>query len=164
MIGALSNKVRSMKKIFYEKVGRRYVPVAEYDNELLDSFPKGNHLVMSYPGGMTRVFNIDPNYAAMIAAGRVAEDKISEAIRQASDLRPKRAPITPAQQAAWENLIKEFGEEARCLEWPSAREVAEEAVRAMQAEADRLMKHASVREAFEHFQLLCKLVEDKSNA
>jgi hypothetical protein len=55
-----------MKKIYYEKRGRRYVPVAEYDNDLLDSFPKGNHLVMSYPGGTSRRFNIDPAYAAMI--------------------------------------------------------------------------------------------------
>jgi hypothetical protein len=70
-----------MKKIFYEKQGRRYVPEAEYDNELLDSFPKGNHLVMCYPGGSSRRFNIDPNYAAMIAAGRVAEDAVCDAMR-----------------------------------------------------------------------------------
>ena len=35
-----------MKKIYYEKVGRRYKPVAEYDPDYLDSFPKGSHLVM----------------------------------------------------------------------------------------------------------------------
>jgi len=90
-----------MKKIYYEKVGRRYVPVAEYDNDFLDSFPKGNHLVMSYPGGTSRRFNIDPNYAAMIAAGRVAEDAICKAISKASELRPKQTPITPKQKRAW---------------------------------------------------------------
>jgi hypothetical protein len=58
-----------MKKIYYEKIGRKYMPVAEYDNEFLDSFPKGNHLVMSYPGGSSRRFNIAPAYAPMIAAG-----------------------------------------------------------------------------------------------
>ncbi len=104
-----------MKKIFYEKVGRRYKPVYEYDNDLLDAFPKGNHLVMVYPGGSSRRFNIEPNYAAMIAAGRVAEDAISEAIRKASDLRPKSAPITPEQRAAWDKLVKELGEDARVL-------------------------------------------------
>ena len=56
------------KKIYYEKVGRRYVPVAEYDNEFMDSFTKGNHLVMCYPGGSSRRFNIQPDYAALIAA------------------------------------------------------------------------------------------------
>ena len=115
-----------MKKIYYEKVGRRYVPVSEYDNDFLDSFTKGNHLVMSYPGGTSRRYNVDPNYAAMIAAGRVAE----------------------------------LGEDARQLEWPSVRECAEAGVRAMQEEADKLMKHASVRAAYEQFQLVCMLAKE----
>jgi len=151
-----------MKKIFYEKVGRRYKPVYEYDQVLMDAFPKGNHLVMCYPGGTSRRFNIDPNYAAMIAAGRVAEDAISKALMRASDLRPKSAPLTPGQLEAWNNLVKEFGEDARMLEWPSAREACEEAVRTMQQEADKLMKNESVRKAYDHFQLMCKLVEEST--
>ncbi len=70
-----------MKKIYYEKVGRRYVPVSEYDSEFLDAFPKGNHLVMCYPGGTSRRFRIDPALAPMIAAGRYAEDAICRAIQ-----------------------------------------------------------------------------------
>jgi len=151
-----------MKKIFYEKVGRRYKPVYEYDQVLLDAFPKGTHLVQVYPGGSSRRFNIDPNYAAMIAAGRVAEDVISKALMKASDLRPQRAPLTEGQRLAWENLVKEFGEDARCLEWPSAREACEEAVKAMTEEAVKLMEHPSVREAFDHFLFVAELVKDKS--
>ena len=151
-----------MKKIYYEKKGRRYVPVSEYDSEYLDSFPKGNHLVMCYPGGSSRRFRIDPALAPMIAAGRYAEDVICDALRKASDLRPKRAPITKGQQADWENLVKEFGEDARMLEWPSARDVCEQAVKAMQVEADRLMQHASVRQAYEQFMLVCKLTKTKA--
>jgi hypothetical protein len=156
----------AMKKLYYVKEGRKYVPVAEYDNELLDSFPKGNHLVMCYPGGTSRRFNIDPNYAAMIAAGRVAEDAISKALMRASDLRPKSAPLTEGQRAAWDNLVKEFGEEARCLEWPSAREACEEAVKAMQIEADQLMQHPSVKKAFERFLIICELTksDDRSSS
>jgi hypothetical protein len=152
------------KKIYYEQVGNRYVPVAEYNEQWLDSFKKGTHLVMVYPGGSSRRYNIDPAYAPMIAAGRVAEDKISEAIRKASDLRPKRAPITAGQHQAWENLVKEFGEDARMLEWPSAREVAEEAVKAMTVEADKLLEHPAVRKAYDHFMLMCQLTkESKKN-
>jgi hypothetical protein len=150
-----------MKKIYYEKKGRRYVPVAEYDSEYLDSFPQGNHLVMCYPGGSSRRFRIDPALAPMIAAGRYAEDIVCDALRKASDLRPKRAPITKGQQAAWENLVKELGEDARMLEWPSARDVCEQAVKAMQVEADKLMQHASVRQAYEQFLLICKLTSSK---
>ena len=96
----------------------------------------------------------------MIAAGRVAEDKISEAIRRASDMRPKRAPITKAQQLAWENLVKEFGEDARMLEWPSAREVAEEVVKAMQAEAEQLLTNPAVKLAYEHFLMVAELSKE----
>jgi hypothetical protein len=146
-----------MKKIFYEKVGRRYKPVAEYDSEYLDSFPKGNHLVMCYPGGESRRFNIEPNYAAMIAAGRVAEDVISKAVVKASEMRPHNKPITEEQRQAWKNLAEAFGDDRYYIEIPSAREVAEEAVKAMQVEADKLMHHESVRKAYDHFQLVCKL-------
>jgi hypothetical protein len=150
-----------MKKIYYEKVGRKYVPVAEYDNELLDSFPKGTHLVMCYPGGSSRRFNIDPNYAAMIAAGRVAEDAVCKAISKASELRPRKTPITEGQKKAWEKLAKELGDELCTLDGLCIRDCAEAGVKAMQEEADKLMKHDSVRKAYEHFLLMCELVRER---
>ena len=156
-----------MKKIFYEKVGRRYKPVSEYDNDLLDAFPKGTHLVMCYPGGSSRRFNIDPNYAALIAAGRVAEDAISKKIMDVTEIRRQqrhetKTPLTTSQRAAWDNLVAEFGPDAKQLEWPSAREAAEDAVKAMQAEAEKLMTNDSVRKSYEHFQLMCKLAYDNN--
>ncbi len=150
-----------MKKTFYEKVGRRYIPVCEYDPTLMDAFPKGSHLVICYPGGQSTRYNVDPNYAAMIAAGRVAEDAISRALMRASDLRPKSAPLTDEQRAAWNRLVEVMGPEAKCLEWPSAREACEEAVRAMQEEADKLMTHPSVRKAYEQFLFVAALAQEK---
>jgi len=144
-------------KIYYEKVGRKYVPVAEYDSEYLDSFPKGNHLVMCYPGGSSRRFRIDPDFAPMIAAGRYAEDAMCKAIQQASEMRPQRTMITEGQQRAWKKLAKEFGDNLATLSMGSARDIAEAGVRAMQIEADQLMRHASVRQAYEQFLLVCKL-------
>jgi hypothetical protein len=152
-----------MKKIYYEKVGRRYVPVAEYDSTYMDSFPKGNHLVMCYPGGSSRRFNIDPNYAAMIAAGRVAEDVISSAVVKASEMRPRNTPITEKQKKAWEALAKSFGDERYYIELPSAREIAEAGVNAMQAEADKLMQNEAVRKAYEQFLLVCELTKGNQN-
>lgn len=151
-----------MKKIYYEKKGRRYVPVAEYDNDYMDSFPKGNHLVMCYPGGTSRRFNINPNHAAMIAAGRVAEDAISKAVIKASEMRPHRTPITEEQRQAWENLTKSFGDERYYIELPSAREIAEEGVKAMMEEADKLMSNPSVQKAYEHFMLVCELTKENN--
>jgi hypothetical protein len=149
-----------MKKIFYEKVGRKYVPVYEYDNELLDSFPKGNHIVMCYPGGQSRRYDIDPNYAALIAAGRVAEDAMSQAVRKASEMRPQRTPLTPGQLKAWKKLAKEFGSELATLQINSARDIAEAGLKALQEEADKLMKHASVREAYNQFIMICELCKE----
>lgn len=150
-----------MKKIFYEKVGRRYVPVSEYDSEFLDSFSRGTHIVMSYPGGQSRRYNIDPNYAAMIAAGRVAEDAICRAISKASELRPKSTPITLGQKRAWEKLAKEFGDELCTLNGLSVHDCAEAGVKAMQEEADKLMTNAAVKEAYNQFLFVCALTKQQ---
>ena len=151
-----------MKKVFYEKVGRRYVPVAEYDNELLDSFPRGNHLVMVYPGGSSRRFNVDPALAPMIAAARTAEDAMCSAMIKASELRPQRAPLTKEQHRAWKALARAFGDELCTLHGASVRDCVEAGVKAMTDEATELMKHPAVRAAYDQFQLVCKLVKEKS--
>jgi len=152
--------------IFYVKKGRRYVPHSTYDPMFCDAFPKGTHLVQSYPGGSSRRYNIDPAYAPMIAAGRVAEDAISEAIRKATDLRmkPRSTPLTPEQKAAWDHLVEVFGEEARYLEWPSAREACEQAVKAMTIEAEKLLTNPSVRKAYERFLFVAELTKENENA
>jgi hypothetical protein len=154
-----------METIFYVKKGRRYVPHSTYSSEFCDSFPKGTHLVQSYPGGSSRRFNIDPAYAPMIAAGRVAEDVISKRIMDATEIRRntrnKETPLTPGQRAAWDKLVEEFGPDAKQLEWPSARECAEEAVKAMMKEADILLSNPAVRKAYEHFMLVCELTKEK---
>jgi hypothetical protein len=129
---------------------------------LMDSFPKGDHLVMCYPGGSSRRFNINPAYAPMIAAGRVAEDAISKAVSKASEMRPHNKPITEKQKAAWEALAKAFGDDRYYVEIPSAREIAEEGIKAMALEAEKLLEHESVRKAYDHFMLMCQLVKDNN--
>lgn len=156
-------RVEKMKRIFYEKVGKRYKPVYEWDQGLMDAFPKGAHLVCVYPGGSSRRYNVDPNYAALIAAGRVAEDVISRAVMNASEVRPHKKPITEEQKQAWDNLVKTFGDDRYYVEIPSAREIAEEGVKAMIAEADKLLQNPSVKSAYEHFMLVCELTKENNN-
>jgi len=155
----------SEKTIFYKKVGRRYVPAYEYDQTLMDAFPKGAHLIICYPGGQSTRYNIDPAYAPMIAAGRVAEDAISNVIRKATDLRPanKETKLTEEQLRCWKALNKAFGNERHALQWPSAREACEEAVKAMSVEAEKLLSVPSVRKAYEHFLLVAELTKDKND-
>lgn len=149
-----------MKKIFYEKVGRKYVPIAEYDDTFMDSFPKGNHLIMSYPGGTSRRFNIDPALAPMIAAGRYAEYAMGQAIVKACELRPTQTAITEGQRKAWKKLAKEFGNELCTLQGASTYDIVEAGLKALQEEADKLLQHASVKQAYEQFLLVCALTQE----
>lgn len=154
-----------MKKIFYEKVGRRYVPAYEYDQTLLDAFPKGNHLVMCYPGGQSRVYNIEPNHAALIAAARVARDDMHEAIHNAVKMQRdehNNTVLTPEQYDAWQKFVEVMGERGRYVQYRSVHDIAEAGLNALINEADRLMNHPSVRDAYEQFQLVCKLVKEQN--
>jgi hypothetical protein len=148
--------------IFYIKKGRKYIPHSTYSSEFCDSFPKGTHLVDVYPGGSSRRFNIDPAYAPMIAAARVAEDAISNSLMEASKLRvPQRdQPLTPAQLKAWKALAKAFGKEQYALEWCSYREAAEAGAKAMQVEADKLLANPTVRKAYEKFLFVAALTKE----
>jgi hypothetical protein len=153
-----------MKTVFYKKVGRRYQPVSEYDSTLMDAFPKGTHIVMCYPGGQSTRYNIDPAFAPMIAAGRYAEDAMSKALVAAGELRMQRGDrerkLTESQKAAWEDLVKEFGDSARQLEWPSAREVAEAGVQAMMDDAEKTLQNPAVRKAWDYFMMVYQLSKE----
>jgi len=151
------------KKIFYEKVGRKYIPVQEYDEYLMDGLPYGNHLIMIYPGGQSTRYNVDPALAPMIAAGRVAEDRMCEAIRKASEMRPARTPITPGQQRAWKKLAKEFGDELATLNTASNHDIAEAGIKALQEEAEKLLTNPAVRKAYERFLFVAELAKEHKN-
>ena len=151
-----------MKKIYYEKKGRRYIPVSEYDSDFIDSFPKGTHIIMSYPGGKSTRYGINPAFAPMIAAGRYAEDAICSAIHKESEAKPKERPITERQRAAWEEMKAAFDDEFFSLNFSSIRDLAEAGVNAMQVEADKLLTHSSVKEAYDHFLFMAKLAYDEN--
>lgn len=152
-----------MRKIFYEKVGRKYVPVSEYDSDLLDALPKGSHLVMCYPGGKSTRYNIEPSLAPMIAASRIAEDAIVRAISDKSEIRRRnraQTALTNEQHAAWENLVDKLGEDARMLEYASAHDCAMAGIKAMVEEAEKLMTVPAVKKAYEQFLFVCELTKD----
>ena len=147
------------KKVFYEKVGNKYVPVSEYDSDWSDSFRKGSHVVVSYPGGTSYRYNIDPEYAPLIAAGKYAEDAICDAIHKAGECRPSKQPITAEQKLAWDNLCKAFGDEVY-ITGPSTFDIAKAGVDAMIAEAEKLMTNPAVKNAYEYFLMLYKLTKE----
>lgn len=156
-----------MKKIYYEKVGRRYRPVYEYDQTLMDAFPKGAHLVMCYPGGKSTAFNIDPNYAALIAAGRVAREPMHQAINEAAKMKSDQwnnVCLNNEQFEAWNRFVEVMGERGRYVYYNSVHDIAEAGIKALEEEAEKLMRHASVRHAYEQFLLVCELTKEQTNA
>ena len=152
-----------IKKVFYEKVGRRYVPVSEWNTDLLGAMPKGTHIIMCYPGGQSTRYNIDPAFGPMIAAGRFAENAIAEKIYEATKYRPGKELVTEEQHQAWNKLSQAFGKEMYAIQRVSAAEIAEEGVRAMQEEAQKLLSKPGVRKAYDHFMLMCKLAKEQEN-
>ena len=149
--------------IFYIKKGRKYIPHSSYSSEFCDSFPKGTHLVQSYPGGSSRRFNIDPAYAPMIAAGRVAEDAMCRAIQKASEMKPKSTPITEGQRKAWKKLATEFGDELATLHINSAHDIAEAGIKAMMEEADKLLTNPVVKQAYDRFLFIAELTKEHTH-
>jgi hypothetical protein len=99
----------------------------------------------------------------MIAAGRVAEDAMCDAIRKASEMRPQRTPITPGQQRAWKKLAKEFGDGLATLQINSARDIAEAGLKSLQEEAEKLMQNPAVRKAYENLLIVSELTKEKSH-
>jgi hypothetical protein len=150
-----------VKKVYYEKVGRKYVPVAEYDSDLTDSFGKGSHLVICYPGGQSRRYNIDPDYAALIAAGRVAEDAMIQAMHKASELKPAKTPITEGQRRAWKKLAREFGTELCTLNGASSYDITQAGLKALEDEATKLLTNAAVKAAYDQFLFVCALTKQQ---
>jgi hypothetical protein len=152
-----------MKKIYYEKVGRKYVPVAEYDKDYLDSFPKGNTLVMCNPGSTSRKYNVDPAFAPLIAAAKHAEQSMFAAMHSAAELRPTQTPVTPGQRRAWAKLALELGDDRCTLQGPSIHDVVYAGLTALIAEADTLLQNNTVRNAYDQFMLACALTKNYNN-
>lgn len=150
-----------MTTIFYKKIGKKYIPVSEYDNNFFDSLVYGDHLLSVYPGGSSRR-KIDPAFAPMIAAGRHSREAISHAIMGASKLRPAHTPLTPEQKEAWEKLNELLGESSHYLQYSSVHDIAGEAVDAMINEASVLLSHPAVKHAYDEFMLICKLVKEEN--
>lgn len=145
----------------YRKQGRRYVPVAQYDPENLDSLPEGSHLIICKPGSRMRKFHVDPNHAALIAAARTVQDAMCDAIVQASALRSRSKNLTSRQKAAWGKFLEVMGPDAHGVYYDSAHDVVAAGVKALTEEAERLMENEAVRRAYDQFLLMCKLASSQ---
>lgn len=144
----------------YKKVGRRYVEIGEYDPEHIDYVPNGVTMIVKRPGMTSRRSVIDPDILPLLAAAKYCEDEISQAIYRAGELRPHDRKITPAQREAFDRFLATMPEDDPnrfMLTHGSARDAAEAGTQALINEAEKLLSNESIRAAYEHFLLLCKL-------
>lgn len=107
-----------MKRTFYEKRGRRYVPVYEYDSDLVSAMPHGSHLVFVEPGCRTTVFNVKPLRAPLVAAIRQHREALCDELREYSAPQPTR-PLTERERKGYEAWRKVMGGEQLVLTRPS---------------------------------------------
>lgn len=149
-----------MSEIFYRRVGRRYVAVSEYDSEIMDALPPGDHLISVRPGLTSRRHHVDPALAPMIGAGLYAEDAMSRAIYNAMELRPQKTVMTARQLELMTALTEEFRREDAVWMRPCAQDAARAGVAALQQEAQRRMSHPAVRQAYEHFLTVARLCDE----
>lgn len=144
----------------YKKVGRRYVEIGEYDPERMDYIPNGTTMIVKRPSMQSIRYNVDPDILPLLAAGLYCEDEISSAIHRASELRPATRNITPEQRAAFDRFLATMDPDdpnRNMLSLGSCRDAAEAGTQALSKEAQKLLANDSIKQAYEHFLLLCKL-------
>ena len=149
-----------MSETFYKKVGRRYKPVYEYDPIFAEGLPLGSHLVHVRPNGQSYRYHVDPDSVAMLAASIHAKEILVTALNKAVSLKPKSNPITEEQREAWNKFINVMGEDGRVLLGVSMDDIAEEAVKALQAETEKLLNNPTVRKSYDHFMTVTKLSKE----
>ena len=145
---------------FYKKVGREYVPVYEYDQELMDSFSHGHHLVSVIPGLQSIKHNVDPALAPMLAAGFHCVDTMVKAMSEKNMPYPSKVPITEEQRDLWRKLNKAFGTDVT-MNYASNHDIAQAGIDALAKETEKLLEHPSVRDAYNQFLMVCKLVYEE---
>jgi hypothetical protein len=153
-----------MKKIFYEKVGKRYKPVKEYDDILMSAFPKGTHVVVCRLGATSYTYNVDPSIAPLLAAGKYAEDIMARTIsEEMTKVNLQKTPITKEQQELWQKLAASFKQTDMPLYRNAAIETARAGIKALDAEVEKMLAVPAVKLAYDHFMLVWKLTKENDN-
>jgi hypothetical protein len=118
-----------MNKQLYRKVGRKYVP--ETDPYALDGLREGWWLVKVSSGCTSIRQQVYPSKAEISAAAKDKEDELLQIIREASEAKPAKIPISPEALADWQAFIAKHGDEFTSLQFPSMQENAEKIIEAL---------------------------------
>lgn len=128
-MSAETNIYHKMNQIRYKKVGRKYVQ--DNDPFAYEGLREGWWLVKVAPGSTSIRQQVYPHKAEITAAAKDKEDQLMDIIRDASEARPSKNPISPEALADWQAFIAKHGKEFNSLEYPSIQENAERIIKAL---------------------------------
>lgn len=139
-----------MKKIFYEKRGKRYFPVKEYDSDLMDAMPKGFHLTSVYPGGKSVRYNVDPDIVTMIATIMMINHDLPSLIYECGKLQPTAPALTEQQLKLYYDFRDSLPpEHSHYMSFDSANDIAEKILSMIFQKSKDLLTDPHVKELFD---------------
>ena len=83
------------------------------------------------PGSTSIRQQVYPSKAEISAAARDKADELLQIIREASEAKPAKIPISPEALADWQAFIAKHGNEFSSLQFPSMQENAEKIIEAL---------------------------------
>ena len=110
----------------YRKVGKKYVLCNDFD--AYEGLEKGFWLVQVREGCTSIKRMVYPANAEIAAAAKLKEEKLLDVIREASEARPSKLPISPEALDDWNVFIAKHGQEFSMLQYPSWQENAEKII------------------------------------
>ena len=129
-----------MSRVFYEKRGRRYYPVAESDPDAIGALTEGAYLLIVQPGQRRFLGQIDPDYASLAAAAEPALDAIAKAIVSEYSKLDCNRKLTTEQAAAWQAFKATLGGGSAYITRPSAFQIARAGFDAILATAKKVQQ------------------------
>lgn len=111
----------------YRKVGKKYVLCNDFD--AYEGLEKGFWLVQVREGCTSIKRMVYPANAEIAAAAKLKEEKLLDVIREASEARPSKLPISPEALDDWNAFIAKHGQEFSMLQYPSWQENAEKIIK-----------------------------------
>jgi 5-hydroxyisourate hydrolase-like protein (transthyretin family) len=121
-------------------------------------------LIRVHPGCRSTRYHIDPDNAAVIAALEYAKDAIVSEIVNSSQSRPQSVPLTKMQVEAWDNMKEAFGDDLGLVNYPSANEIAQNAISELKFLVDQMLENENVKKSYEDFVLMAKLCGQENNS
>lgn len=152
------------RETYYVKRGDDYIPVCEYDSDMSGAWKYGCHLVINEFGSRMVLQDVDPDYAAVIAAVKIYKEILLKCVHTASEARPKTGngiPFTESQKAALVKLKEELGEHTHYFEFSSLQEIVDKSVDDfMNVVGKKYQDHPFVKKAYDNLLLKIKLCID----